>query len=59
MDEGESAAQQKTHDLSPTHSEVVAMTLLSELQPAIDIAVDAAIVVLALSAVRPLPLEPP
>ena len=40
MDEGESAAQQKTHDLSPTHSEVVGMTLLSELQPAIAKAID-------------------
>jgi hypothetical protein len=33
MDEGESAAQQNT--LPPTHSEVVGMALLSELQPAI------------------------
>jgi len=40
MDEGESAAQQKTHDLPPTHSEVVGMTLLSELQPAIAKAID-------------------
>jgi hypothetical protein len=40
MDEGESAAQHNTDDLPPTHSEVVGMALLSELQPAIAKAID-------------------
>jgi len=39
MDEGESAAQQNADDLPPTHSEVVGMALLSELQPAIATAI--------------------
>jgi hypothetical protein len=41
MDEGESAAQQRADDLPPTHSEVVGMTLLSELQAAVSAALDA------------------
>jgi hypothetical protein len=43
MNEGESAAQpqQRADDLPPTHSEVVGMALLSELQAAISTALDA------------------
>jgi hypothetical protein len=42
MNEGESTPQpqEKGHDLPPTHSEVVGMALLSELQPAIATALD-------------------
>jgi hypothetical protein len=40
MNEGKSTAQQNADDLPPTHSEVVGMTLLSDLQPAIAKAID-------------------